>query len=185
MNEKYPMQCVYASPPRMERICPLGNFSVTLENGDAIALMKPSISIGRNSACDIVIDDPTVSRRHALLYNVGGQWFLCDAGSQNGTRVNDRRIASGVPCELSDGDVIFLGRQVSLLFGVQTYGSGQNTSYPFINAEPIRESTEYNDEQPFMSIVYASPMGMHGMISDDTGRKQSESFFSKLFKRKR
>jgi len=52
----------------------------------------PVVLVGRSRRCDHVIDEPTVSRVHAALMLFGGQWFVADRGSTNGTWVNGRRI---------------------------------------------------------------------------------------------
>jgi pSer/pThr/pTyr-binding forkhead associated (FHA) protein len=52
-----------------------------------------TITIGRSSTCDVVIDDPSVSRVHASL-NVGTQPMLEDRGSSTGTRIGERTITS-------------------------------------------------------------------------------------------
>ena len=66
-----------------------------------------SLQIGRDPACDLVLKDSSVSRRHALLSWNGGGWRLVDFGSRNGTIVNGEP-ARGV--ELRDGDRIAIGR---------------------------------------------------------------------------
>ena len=40
--------------------------------------------IGRESNCDIVVEDPGVSRRHAFVFQSNGRWLICDAGSVGG-----------------------------------------------------------------------------------------------------
>ena len=40
--------------------------------------------IGRESNCDIVIDNAKVSRRHAFIFHANGRWMACDAGSLGG-----------------------------------------------------------------------------------------------------
>ena len=40
--------------------------------------------IGRESSCDVVIDNPSVSRRHAFVFSANGRWVICDAGSVEG-----------------------------------------------------------------------------------------------------
>ncbi|MFF3864972.1 FHA domain-containing protein [Micromonospora sp. NPDC001898] len=64
--------------------------------------------IGRASTVDIAVDDPHLSRRHASVRLAVGGVTLVDLGSTNGTWLNDRRIDG--PEQLSDGDVIRLGR---------------------------------------------------------------------------
>jgi pSer/pThr/pTyr-binding forkhead associated (FHA) protein len=40
--------------------------------------------LGRESSCDVVIDSPKVSRRHAFVFSANGRWLACDAGSSDG-----------------------------------------------------------------------------------------------------
>jgi pSer/pThr/pTyr-binding forkhead associated (FHA) protein len=62
--------------------------------------------IGRGVSCDVLLDDPTVSRRHALVVQRDDQLMLLDDRSMNGTWLNGERITEA---PLSDGDVIQLG----------------------------------------------------------------------------
>lgn len=62
--------------------------------------------LGRSSRCDVVLSDPSVSRRHARLLFRDGKWVLQDLASTNGTLVNDRRVGR---CELRPGDLVLVG----------------------------------------------------------------------------
>jgi FhaA, N-terminal domain/FHA domain len=62
--------------------------------------------IGRSRECDLVLDDPNVSRRHAELRREDGAWAVHDLGSTNGIKLNGRRSPGG---RLSSGDEITLG----------------------------------------------------------------------------
>jgi pSer/pThr/pTyr-binding forkhead associated (FHA) protein len=64
------------------------------------------LSLGREGA-DVVLDDPEVSRRHAVVRFVAGVLEISDANSANGTFVNGRRV-DGVGT-LADGDSLRLG----------------------------------------------------------------------------
>jgi pSer/pThr/pTyr-binding forkhead associated (FHA) protein len=48
--------------------------------------------VGRDAACDVVVNDGTVSRRHARLERRGGAWAVVDEGSANGTFLNGHRV---------------------------------------------------------------------------------------------
>ncbi len=64
-------------------------------------------TIGRSPDCGIFLDDVTVSRRHAVLTQRDGRFFIEDQGSLNGTFLNRRRIESA---ELADGDEVQIGK---------------------------------------------------------------------------
>jgi diguanylate cyclase (GGDEF)-like protein len=60
--------------------------------GAVYDLGSESIVIGRDPSCDFELDDDSVSRQHASLEQVAGEYILTDRGSTNGTYVNDERI---------------------------------------------------------------------------------------------
>jgi pSer/pThr/pTyr-binding forkhead associated (FHA) protein len=64
------------------------------------------VVVGRSPHSDFVVDDRTVSRRHAAIHREGYLWVLEDLGSRNGTRVNGRRIRRAT---LTPGDAIGFG----------------------------------------------------------------------------
>jgi pSer/pThr/pTyr-binding forkhead associated (FHA) protein len=53
------------------------------------------------------LDDITVSRRHSEIHHTGGQYIVRDAGSLNGTYVNQHRIDV---TELRQGDELQVGK---------------------------------------------------------------------------
>src|SRR5262245_48162746 len=63
--------------------------------------------LGRDSTADCVLDVKSVSRRHATIEQRGGQFFIADLGSTNGTLVNGVRITE--PTQLDAGDRIQVG----------------------------------------------------------------------------
>jgi len=72
-------------------------------------------TIGRAKTCDVHIDHPSISRRHAILRR-GRAYTIEDLASRNGTRVGGAALAPHTPARIGDGDVIALGR---VTFAVQ------------------------------------------------------------------
>ena len=97
----------------MPRISPGRYFAI--EDGDDVVLLPlPAdvMHIGRSPAADIVLDDASVSRRHALVARRGESTVILDDRSRNGVHVNGARVSEAV---LHDGDLIVVGR-VTLRF---------------------------------------------------------------------
>jgi hypothetical protein len=65
-------------------------------------------TVGRSPDNDIFLDDVTVSRKHAVLVQDGGEFRIEDLGSLNGTFVNRRRIDSAT--RLESGDEVQIGK---------------------------------------------------------------------------
>lgn len=85
---------------------------LTVEDGEERRLIPLPVgihSLGRGFSVDVRLDDNSVSRRHALLAVRPRGARILDDRSANGTHVNGRRVTEA---ELSDGDVIVLGRVV-------------------------------------------------------------------------
>ena len=75
--------------------------------GQSFPMTGEKMTIGRSPETDVFLDDVTVSREHATLVRRGGEWFLDDSGSLNGTYVNRRRVDSH---RLQDGDELQIGK---------------------------------------------------------------------------
>jgi pSer/pThr/pTyr-binding forkhead associated (FHA) protein len=72
-----------------------------------VALTREWTRIGRSLAADVRFDDPTVSRRHALIVRQPDGVRVLDDRSLNGVFVNGARVEGKV---LNDGDEIIVGR---------------------------------------------------------------------------
>ncbi|MBV8295038.1 MAG: FHA domain-containing protein, partial [Mycobacterium sp.] len=75
--------------------------------GSRFLLDRPVTSAGRHPGSDIVLDDITVSRRHAEFRLENGEFRVVDVGSLNGTYVNREPVESAV---LANGDEIQIGK---------------------------------------------------------------------------
>src|SRR5215470_8551939 len=66
--------------------------------------------LGRDSACNLLVDDDWVSRRHARFAFAGGAWQVTDLASKNGTLMDGQPASAALPlgdrCWLSLGGVL-------------------------------------------------------------------------------
>src|SRR3569623_2411622 len=78
-------------------------------------LLPPTgeVAIGRSTACDIRINDASISRRHATLRM--SQLEVVDEGSRDGPRVNGKADESGASAPVTVGDAVYLGGAASLI----------------------------------------------------------------------
>jgi pSer/pThr/pTyr-binding forkhead associated (FHA) protein len=77
------------------------------QDGLELSLTEDVTRIGRGLQADLILEDATVSRRHAIVVLRDGGAILLDDNSLNGTWCNDERVTDGVV--LRDGDVIRFG----------------------------------------------------------------------------
>ena len=75
--------------------------------GTSFVLTKDVTTAGRADDADVILDDVTVSRRHAEVHRTGDGWRIKDLGSLNGTYVNRRLIEDG---PLRGGDEVQIGK---------------------------------------------------------------------------
>jgi DNA-directed RNA polymerase subunit RPC12/RpoP len=97
----------------------------------AYALQREWTRIGRSLAADIRFDDPTVSRRHALIVRQPDGLRVLDDRSLNGVFVNGERVEWST---LADGDEVVIGRHhlhfidVPVVSGMRLEGSSPASS---------------------------------------------------------
>ncbi len=94
-------------------------FSIVEDNGNTYEkyFSQDVVTIGRSSEAVLVIQLAGISRIHAKVSHKDGLFFVEDNGSTNGTFLNDVAIIEKTP--IHDGDVIKLGKSVTLGFYIQ------------------------------------------------------------------
>jgi pSer/pThr/pTyr-binding forkhead associated (FHA) protein len=88
---------------------PAPGYYLAIEDGESVVHIRLEAAVtrvGRGMTATVHLDDPTVSRRHALFVQRDGDVVLCDDRSTNGTWLNGERIREAT---LAHGDVIQLG----------------------------------------------------------------------------
>ena len=99
-------------PVELDAIATHGHAALVIRSGgnrvgESFPLEGDRMTVGRRPDSDVFLDDVTVSRDHALVVKRGGDFYLDDLGSLNGTYVNRRRIESH---KLADGDELQVGK---------------------------------------------------------------------------
>ena len=97
---------------------------------------KDEIVIGRNAENDIVVENLAVSKMHARIVNRGGEYYIEDLNSTNGTYLNNIRITKK---NLKNNDIIIVGKH-SLEIHFEKKGDIDPTQY--IKNDTMKLTTE-------------------------------------------
>lgn len=89
------------------------------------ALVKESVTVGRDDDCDLVIPDRQISRQHVRIYKEEDAYFVEDLDSRNGTWINNQQLKG--TRRLQDNDEINL----AMAARVQFLGSSATAPLPF------------------------------------------------------
>jgi DNA-binding NtrC family response regulator len=125
--------------------------------------MGRSYVLGRAPECDVVLDDPSVSRRHALL-TVSGRITVEDLGSTNGTAIQARKLGPGERGVLALGTVFEVGSATLVL--QRTLGARSHRTPTDMPGTVVRD--------PAMKRLYemldvVAPTGLSVLILGETG----------------
>lgn len=99
--------------------------------GETVDLKPPGISIGRETDNDVCVLEAGMSRYHAKVEFVEGEWVVRDMGSTNGVKINDEKIDG--PRPLRHGDEFRLGNQA---FRVEDESAATGSNAPVIAPQP-------------------------------------------------
>ncbi|HMR76281.1 MAG TPA: FHA domain-containing protein, partial [Polyangiaceae bacterium] len=93
--------------------------------------LEPGIELvfGRGQDCDVVLDDPSVSRAHARLVT-GPPIAIVDLGSANGTHVDGVPTPENKPVHLRFGALVELGDAILVVRTPPDTASGENVGAP-------------------------------------------------------
>jgi hypothetical protein len=105
--------------------------------GGPIEIAGERTLLGRDPGADLVVNDPSVSRRHALIERRAEGWVVLDQRSANGTFVNNQRVEQAV---LQSGHQLRLG---AITFEVRVPGAAPAVAPPVPVAAPSAPAPAY------------------------------------------
>lgn len=88
-----------------------GTLHIKLPDGKTrdYPLDQPSVSVGRAQGNELIVEDTSVSRRHARLSVESGRLLIEDLGSANGTFIGSQRLAANTPSLVPENQTFLLG----------------------------------------------------------------------------
>src|SRR6266516_4390094 len=145
--------------------------------GNIFQVNKPIITFGRDPGNDVVISDPTVSRKHAHLVNNAGQWSIEKLAEQNVITVNRQNVQAAV---ISDRDTIGLGTGTTFLFLISSPQSPAEqrpvTPYNVVQgpAPQTPSVPVYSGQQP--QVQYSFPEAASPLPTSNTQRAPMDAY---------
>jgi len=115
------------------------------KNGEHDHYIDGTCTIGRHPRSTICLHDPLISKKHAIIHKIGGQYVFEDMGSSNGSFLDGVRIYKH---KLQDKDVITLGK-VSMTFYAE---SEEEKLARMVNISRATESSTVHDRIAIASI---------------------------------
>jgi predicted component of type VI protein secretion system len=140
-------------------------------------LEKDRIRVGRDPGCDVVIDNPSVSREHAVFRQDGEGWWVQDLGSANGTFLAGEPI--GAAQRVSEGDEVGFGK-FSIVFG-RALGSEDESAGRVQAAHAISgaEGTTYVDTAEVKRLLQESESKRKAHLLWESGGEQGTHYLEK------
>jgi predicted component of type VI protein secretion system len=133
--------------------------------GVTFPLEGDQLTIGRDAANGVAINDAEVSRKHSRLSFQGGKYVLEDLGSTNGTFVNGQRLSG--PVVLKAGDIVSLGEQIVLMYDAINYDPGATivaASHKSARVAPHPVSAPVSAPAPVFSAPPAAQTGKNNLF---------------------
>jgi hypothetical protein len=126
---------------------------------------QPSIIIGRDEGVDVLIDNPSVSRRHAEIRLGDSGWVVEDLGSSNGTFIRGTKIQG--PQSLGLGDEIGFGK-FSIVFG-KALSEGEHAPPPATAAVASKQAAVAATQ----GTMHINPHEVRELLKDADRKKRA------------
>lgn len=129
---------------------------------EEIAIKYWENSIGRDKNSDIILNDPTVSREHAVLFRRKNGWIISDTGSKVGTTINGEKVVGQAPIYI--GDTVSIGSSSFKLIKASESEDKKILSER-VNIRPIRSRSILFFVSIFHIVIFLESMLKKGTFS--------------------
>ena len=127
--------------------------SQQLSQEETLLSQTKVMTVGRQEGAYLLIDNDSVSRRHAEISFVNKQYALCDLGSSNGTFVNEVRLEADKVYILNPNDQVRFGK-VKFMFQVQGFRQAEG-NMKLLRSETLPGITKLHD----LTTGFYDPVG--------------------------
>jgi transcriptional regulator with GAF, ATPase, and Fis domain len=138
----------------------------------------PRTTVGRMPTCEVVIDDDSVSRQHAVIHHTAQGLFIEDLGSRNRTKVMGRALGRGESAPLAPGTIVEIGYVTMFIQlgrpGVARQSGGIPTMPPSIRGgqlTPIVHDPMMQRLYGLLEVIAPSPLNVIILGETGTGKE--------------
>ncbi|HXG59640.1 MAG TPA: adenylate/guanylate cyclase domain-containing protein [Thermoanaerobaculia bacterium] len=116
--------------------------------------LKHELTIGRTEGNDVVLNHPSVSRKHARFENRNGKWWIVDLRSTNGVKVNGNLITEA---QVNAGDEIHIGSVQLQVRALPSVSFSGESMFDNPSGTVIRRISDFNSEFGLDSLEAQKP----------------------------
>ena len=140
-----------------------------LDGGAAriLELRGDPVTIGRIEGNDLVLNHPSVSRRHGRIELRGDEWWIADLNSTNGIKLNGSPVLEAA---IRGGDQLAVGSVEVEVRGVAAVDFSDESPFDNVSGTVIRRISDFNSEFGLDSAVLQKPAA-HVAGTADTREK--------------
>lgn len=140
---------------------------------ETLKFSQESIVIGRMETNDIPLDSQTVSRKHAEIIDLNGEFFILDLDSGNGTTLNGKRLKSGEKyllkskdnIRIEEYDIVPIFEEIS----EENQFTDENTESGLVEIQMLKKVIQAldEDELPYFEVIEGEPLGKKTYFTED------------------
>lgn len=140
------------------------------DSATEVLLDEPSITLGRDEDCNVVLAQKAVSRKHARISRDGTLFFAEDLGSAYGTQINGKKLAKGEKKLLRNGDVIAIA-QFDLVFdrvAASAEGTASSSAAQVARqvVKDVMRGLRPGGEAPYLRVMNGALEGKHIQVNE-------------------